>query len=64
MVMPYHDSGLWRRLKPISIPQNVSYKARRAQDGEVELGEGEGQPEYKDSTERMQDLAEEEAGGG
>ena len=30
----------------------------------MELGEGDGQPEYKDSTERMQDLAEEEAGEG
>ena len=28
------------------------------------MGEGDGQPEYKDSTERMQDLAEEEAGEG
>ena len=28
------------------------------------LGKGEGQPEYKDSTERMQDLAEEETGEG
>ena len=64
VVMPYHDSGLWRRLKPISIPESVSYKARRAQDGEMEVGEGEGQPEYKDSTERMQDLAEDEAGEG
>ena len=30
----------------------------------MELGEGDGRPEYKDSTERMQDLAEEEAGEG
>ena len=58
VVMPYHGSGLWRSLKSISIPESVSYKARRAQDGEMEIGEGEGQPEYKDSTERMQDLAE------
>ena len=64
VVMPYHDSGLWRRLKPISIPETVSYKARRAQDGEMEVGEGEGQPEYKDSTERVQDLAEDETGEG
>ena len=40
VVMPYHDSGTWRRLKTISIPENVSYKARRAQDGEMEVGEG------------------------
>ena len=64
VVMPYHDSGLWRRLKPISIPETVSYKARRAQDGEMEVREGEGQPEYKDSTERVQDLAEDETGEG
>ena len=51
-------------IKAISIPETVSCKARRAQDGEVEIGEGEGQPEYKDSTERMQDLAEEEIGEG
>ena len=64
VVIPYHQSGDWKRRKPISIPETVSYKARRAQDGEMELGEGDGQPEYKDSTERMQDLAEEEAGEG
>ena len=51
-------------LQPITVPETVSYKARRAQDGEMELGEGDGQPEYKDSTERMQDLAEDEAGEG
>ena len=28
------------------------------------VGEGDGQPDHKDSTERMQDLAEEEAGEG
>ena len=50
--------------RSISIPDTVSYKARRAQDGEMEMGEGDGQPEYRDSTERMQDLAEEEAGEG
>ena len=64
VVMPYHDSGQWRRVRPISVPETVSYKARRAQDGEMEVGEGDGQPDYKDSTERMQDLAEEEAGEG
>ena len=64
VVIPYHQSGDWKRIKPIAIPETVSYKARRAQDGEMELGEGDGQPEYKDSTERMQDLAEEEAGEG
>ena len=51
-------------MKTVSIPENISYKARRAQDGEMEVGEGDGQPEYKDATERMQDLAEEEAGEG
>ena len=60
VVMPYHDSGQWRRVRPVSIPETVSYKARRAQDGEMVVGEGD----YKDSTERMQDLAEEEAGEG
>ena len=30
----------------------------------MEVGTGEGQPEHKDSTERMQDLAEEEIGEG
>ena len=64
VVIPFHPSGDWKRLKPIAIPETISYKARRAQDGEMELGEGDGQPEYKDSTERMQDLAEEEAGEG
>ena len=64
VVLPFHPSGDWKRLKPIAVPETVSYKARRAQDGEMELGEGDGQPEYKDSTERMQDLAEEEAGEG
>ena len=64
VVMPCHDSALWRGLRPVSIPETVSYKARRAQDGEMEVGEGEGQPEYKDSTERVQDLAEEETGDG
>ena len=64
VVMPCHQSGDWKRLRPITVPETVSYKARRAQDGEMELGEGDGQPEYKDSTERMQDLAEEEAGEG
>ena len=64
VVMPYHPSGDWKRVKPITVPETVSYKARRAQDGEMELGEGDGQPEYKDSTERMQDLAEDEAGEG
>ena len=58
VVLPFHVSGDWKRIKPIAIPETVSYKARRAQDGEMELGEGDGQPEYKDSTERMQDLAE------
>ena len=62
--MPYHESGQWRRTRSISIPETVSYKARRAQDGEMEVGEGDGQPDHKDSTERMQDLAEEEAGEG
>ena len=64
VVIPFHSSGDWKRLKPIATPETISYKARRAQDGEMELGEGDGQPEYKDSTERMQDLAEEEAGEG
>ena len=64
VVLPYHSSGDWKRIKSISIPETVSYKARRAQDGEMEMGEGDGQPEYRDSTERMQDLAEEEAGEG
>ena len=64
VVMPYHEAGNWKRLKPINIPETVSYKARRAQDGEMEVGTGEGQPEHKDSTERMQDLAEEEIGEG
>ena len=62
--MPYHESGQWKGVKPISVPDTVSYKARRAQDGEMEVGEGDGQPDHKDSTERMQDLAEEEAGEG
>ena len=64
VVMPYHGSGIWKNLKAISIPETVSYKARRAQDGAMEIGEGERQPEYKNSTERMQDLAEEEIGEG
>ena len=64
VVMPYHPSGQWRRTRTISIPETVSYKARRAQDGEMIVGEGDGQPDHKDSTERMQDLAEEEAGEG
>ena len=64
VVMPYHQSAEWKRVNPITIPKSVSYKARRAQDGEMELGEGDGQPEFKDSTERMQDLAEDEAGEG
>ena len=64
VVMPYHASGQWRRTRAISIPETVSYKARRAQDGEMVVGEGDGQPDHKDSTERMQDLAEEEAGEG
>ena len=64
VVMPYHDGGVWKRLRRIDIPETVSYKARRAQDGEMEVGTGEGQPERKDSTERMQDLAEEEIGEG
>ena len=62
--MPYHETGTWKQLKKITIPETVSYKARRAQDGEMEVGAGEGQPEHKDSTERMQDLAEEEIGEG
>ena len=62
--MPYHEAGIWSRLRKIDIPESVSYKARRAQDGEMEVGTGEGQPEHKDSTERMQDLAEEEIGEG
>ena len=64
VVMPYHQSGEWKRVNSITVPKTVSYKARRAQDGEMELGEGDGQPEFKDSTERMQDLAEDEAGEG
>ena len=64
IVMPYHESGSWTRLRDMDIPESVSYKARRAQDGEMDVGTGEGQPEYKDSTERMQDLAEEEIGEG
>ena len=62
VVMPYHEAHLWKRLRKMDIPQNVSYKARRAQDGKMDIGSGEGQPEYQDSTERMQDLAEEEIG--
>ena len=50
IVIPYLQSGDWTRIRPISIPETVSYKARRAQDGEMEMGEGDGQPEYKDST--------------
>ena len=64
VVMPYHQSAEWKRVNPITVPETVSYKARRAQDGEMEPGEGDGQPEFKDSTERMQDLAEDEAGEG
>ena len=64
VVMPYHETSDWKRLRKIDIPETVSYKARRAQDGEMEVGTGEGQPEYKDSTERMQDLAEDEIGEG
>ena len=64
VVMPYHESGQWRRVKPISIPHTISYRARRALDGELVVGDGEGQPEYKDCTERVQDLAEEETGEG
>ena len=64
VVMPYHQSAEWKRVKSIAVPETVSYKARRAQDGEMEPGEGDGQPEFKDSTERMQDLAEDEAGEG
>ena len=45
VVIPFHPSGDWKRLKPITIPETISYKARRAQDGEMELGEGDGQPE-------------------
>ena len=60
----HYCCGQWKRARPISIPETVSYKARRAQDGEMEVGEGDGQPDHKDSTERMQDLAEEEAGEG
>ena len=49
-------------MRSVSIPNTISYRARRAQDGELVVGESEGQPEYKDSTERVQDFAEEELG--
>ena len=35
VVMPYHDSGQWKRLRSVSIPNTISYRARRAQDGEL-----------------------------
>ena len=62
VVMPYHEANSWTRLRKMDVPPNVSYIAQGAQDGEMNIGDGEGQPEYKDSTERMQDLAEEEGG--
>ena len=42
VVMPYHESSAWKRLRPMDIPESVSYKARRAQDGEMDVGTGRG----------------------
>ena len=52
------------KCETLSQFQKPSHIARRAQDGEMVVGEGDGQPDYKDSTECMQDLAEEEGGQG
>ena len=47
MVMPCHDSGQWRSVRPVLIPETVSYKARRAQDGEMVVGKAMANPTTK-----------------
>ena len=48
----------WKRDKAPAQTQKVTHAVRRALDEELNRAEGDGQPEFKDSTERMQDMAE------
>ena len=53
---------IWQLKMPIPTrppDEKVSYAIRCEMDGEVHPTEGDAQPEFKDSTERVQGLAEE-----
>ena len=65
MGFPYNPDQKWgvtQRPKPSKEPreaEKVNYAIRRRFDGEVQRSDVDLQPEIKDSTERMQDMAEE-----
>ena len=65
LVFPCYPDQKWGvalRPKPTKEPRDaekVNYAIRRRFDGEVQRSDEDLQPEFKDSTERMQDMAEE-----